>query len=159
MIILSIDPGFGRVGLAIIEKKDQGSKEELLYSDCFETGSKENIYDRFLKVGQEVERVIKKYKPEVLAMENLFMTNNQKTVMDVSQARGIVIYEAKRAGMSIVEYTPPQIKVAITGYGSADKSQVYTMVKKLILLDDRKRIDDEVDAIAVGLTAFAHLRF
>ena len=158
MIILSIDPGFGRMGVAIIEKKDRGSKEVLLYSACFETSAKDTIYDRFLQVGQEVARVIAEYHPEVLAMENLFMTNNQKTVMDVSQARGIVIYEAKRAGMRIVEYTPPQIKVAITGYGSADKSQVYTMVKKLIMLDDRKRIDDEVDAIAVGLTAFAHLR-
>lgn len=165
MIILSIDPGFGRMGVAIIKKENRGSKEELLYSDCFETGLKENIYDRFLKVGQEVARVIKKYKPEILAMENLFMTNNQKTVMNVSQARGIIIYEAKKAGLDVVEYTPPQIKIAITGYGKADKSQVYNMVKKLINLDSmpaqtgKKRLDDEVDAIAVGLTAFAHIKF
>lgn len=159
MIILSIDPGFGRLGLAVIEKKDRGTKEVLLYSACFETSPKDTVYDRFLQVGQEVARVIAKYQPTVLAMENLFMTNNQKTVMDVSQARGIVIYEAKRAGMEILEYTPSQIKVATTGYGNADKTQVYEMVKKLIILDDRKRIDDEVDAIAVGLTAFAHLRF
>jgi len=159
MIILSIDPGFGRMGVAVIKKENRGSKEELLYSNCFITDSKQNIYDRFLKVGQEINRVIKKYKPEVFAMENLFMTNNQKTVMDVSQARGIIIYEAKKAGLEVVEYTPPQIKIAVTGYGRADKTQVYDMVKKLIKLERKKTFDDEIDAIAVGLTAFAHLRF
>ncbi|MFA5933982.1 MAG: crossover junction endodeoxyribonuclease RuvC [Candidatus Paceibacterota bacterium] len=159
MKIIAIDPGFERVGIAILEKKTNGSKEELVFSECFKTPTKTPLADRIFSIGQEIEKVIKKYKPTMMALETLYMTTNQKTVMGVSEARGVIIYEGSRHGLIIKEYTPPQIKIAVTGYGKATKEQVFAMTGKLIVLDDRKRIDDEIDAIAVGLTCFAHERF
>ncbi len=157
MKIISIDPGYDRVGIAILEKA-KNQKEELLYSDCFRTSAKTKLPDRIFSIGTEVARLIKKYKPEMLAIETLFMTTNQKTVMGVSEARGVIIYEASRAGLSVCEYTPLQIKIAVTGYGKATKDQVEAMVERLVVLHKKARIDDEMDAIAVGITAFAHYR-
>ena len=158
MKIISIDPGYERVGIAVIEKKS-GEKENLIYSDCFKTSSKLDLNERLFLIGQEIENLIKKYSPEKLAIENLFMQSNQKTVMGVSQARGTIIYVAKTNGLEVSEYTPLQIKNATTGYGKATKDQVYSMVKQLIKLPEDVKQDDEIDAIAVGLTAFAHERF
>ncbi len=157
MKIISIDPGYDRVGIAILQKEKSG-KEELVYADCFRTSSKQTLSERIFSIGTEVARLIKKYKPEMLAIETLFMTTNQKTVMGVSEARGVIIYEASRAGLSVCEYTPLQIKIAVTGYGKATKDQVEAMVERLIILPKKARIDDEMDAIAVGITAFAHYR-
>ena len=156
MKIISIDPGYERVGIAILEK-EQGGKETILYSDCFKTNPKDKLENRILLIGKEVESLIKKYSPKYLAIENLFFTTNQKTAMGVAEARGAIIYEAKRNNLEIVEYTPLQIKNAVTGYGKADKNQVHSMVNNLIKLENKKYIDDEIDAIAVGLTAFASL--
>lgn len=159
MRILSIDPGYERVGIAIIEKKSQKEKEILVFSECFKTDPKLQINDRLFLIGQEIESLIKKYKPEICAIENLFFANNAKTVMGVSQARGVIIYEASRGGLKIEEYTPLQIKNATTGYGKATKSQVDSMVRQLIEIPDSLKQDDEIDAIACGLTSFAHFRF
>ena len=158
MKIMGIDPGYERVGIAIIEK-DSKKKEELLYSDCFKTSQKLELNERLFLIGQEIEKLIKKYSPEKLAIENLFFQNNQKTVMGVSQSRGTIIYVAKCHDLEILEYTPLQIKNATTGYGKATKDQVYSMVKQLIDIPDDVKQDDEIDAIAIGLTAFAHQRF
>jgi len=116
-------------------------------------------------IGQEIKKVIKKYKPEILAIETLFLTTNQKTVMHVAEARGVVIYEAVCAGLKVFEASPPQIKIATTGYGRASKEQIIKMVKILVDMDNSKthakagrESDDELDAIAIALTAFACLR-
>ena len=109
-------------------------------------------------IGEEVKKIIKKYKPEVLSIETLFLTTNQKTVMRVSESRGVVIYECISAGMKIFEASPPQIKIATTGYGKADKKQIMKMVKILINIDDSIKSDDELDAIAIAITAFAHIK-
>jgi crossover junction endodeoxyribonuclease RuvC len=93
----------------------------------------------------------------MLAIETLFLTTNQKTVMHVAESRGVVIYEAIKAGLKIFEASPPQIKIATTGYGKADKEQVMRMVKMLVKIDNTKKSDDELDAIAIALTGFAHL--
>ena len=159
MKILGIDPGFERLGVAIVEKAGNGKKEEVLFSECFKTSAKLEFSERLLLVGTEVANVIKKFKPEVLAIETLFLTTNHKTVMHVAEARGVVIYEAIRAGLQVFEASPPQIKIATTGYGKADKEQVMRMVKMLVTIDKTKKSDDELDAIAIALTAFAHLRF
>ena len=157
MKIISIDPGYERVGIAILEKI-QGGKEMLLYSDCFKTLPKKKMEERIFEIGTEVARVIKKYNPEKLAIEKLYFENNQKTAMGVSEARGVIIYEGMRKDLEILEYTPLQIKVAVTGYGKSDKRAVMDMVSKLIVLPQKKMIDDEYDAIAIGLTAFACIR-
>jgi crossover junction endodeoxyribonuclease RuvC len=154
MRILSIDPGFERVGIAVIEKTFL-KKDLLVYSNCFKTSAKIPFPHRLRDIGLEIGKVIKKYKPESLAIEKLYFTTNQKTAMGVAEARGVIIYEASKNGLSIYEYTPPQIKVAVTGYGKATKSMVMSMVPKLIELPSDIKSDDEIDAIAIGLTCLA----
>ena len=158
MKILGIDPGFERLGVAVLEKNKGDKKECVLFSECFKTSASLEFHDRLSLIGEEVKKIIKKYKPEVLSIETLFLTTNQKTVMHVAEARGVVIYEATNLGLKIFEASPPQIKIATTGYGKANKEQVMRMVKILVDIDNSKKSDDELDAIAIALTAFACLR-
>lgn len=159
MKILGIDPGYERLGIAILEKNKSDKRERVLFSECFKTSAKLEFNERLYLIGEEVKKIIKKYKPEVLSIETLFLTTNHKTVMRVAEARGVVIYEASMAGLRIFEASPPQIKIATTGYGASDKAQVMKMVKILVEIDNSKKSDDELDAIAIALTAFAHIRF
>ncbi len=154
MKILAIDPGFERVGVAVIEKTNS-SKHTLVYSDCFKTKKDLDFHLRLSLIGEEIERLVKKYKPRGLAIEKLYFTTNQKTAMGVAEARGVIIYCASHNGLEIFEYTPPQIKVAVTGYGKADKNMVISMVPKLINIEKKTKSDDELDAIAIGLTCLA----
>ena len=163
MIILGIDPGFERLGVAVLEKIKSDKKERVLFSECFKTSASLEFSERLLLIGKEVRKIIKKYKPEILAIETLFLTTNHKTVMHVAEARGVVIYEASAFGLKIFEASPPQIKIATTGYGRSDKKQVMKMVKILVDIKPKpseggQESDDELDAIAIALTAFAHLK-
>lgn len=158
MIILGIDPGYERLGIAVLEKNKGDRKENLLYSNCFKTSVKLPLPDRLHRLGVEVESVIKKYSPEKLAIEKLYFERNTTSAMGVSESRGVVIYIAKSYGLEILEYTPLQIKNAVTGYGKATKPQVHTMVSKLIELPKNVTQDDEIDAIAVAITGFATTR-
>jgi len=158
MRILGVDPGFERLGVAVLEKLPPG-REVVLFSECFKTSPKLEFSERLNLIGEEIKKIIKKYRPKVLAIETLFLTTNQKTVMRVAETRGVVIYEAARAGLKIFEASPPQIKIATTGYGKADKTQINKMVKILVKIDNQKSSDDELDAIAISLTALAHMRF
>ena len=161
MKILGIDPGYERLGIAVLEKnleaRPQG-KERVIFSECFKTSAKLEFSERLRLIGVEVHKVINKYKPEVLAIETLFLTTNHKTVMRVAEARGVAIYEAVRAGLKIFEASPLQIKIATTGYGRANKEQMIKMVKILVNIDKLKTSDDELDAIAIALTAFAYIK-
>ena len=153
MKVIAIDPGYERMGVAIIEKID--GKESLLFSECFKTSSKIPHEERLKLIGQEIEKLIKKYKPESMAIETLFFKNNQKTAMHVSEARGVMLYVASVLQLSVKEFSPMAIKIAVTGYGNSDKNQVIFMVKKLIKTKKDIKYDDEYDAIAAGLTYFA----
>ena len=150
-LILGIDPGYDRLGLAIIEKPQRG-KEIVVYSNCLQTSSKSSIYDRLKEVGEVISDVLDKFKPDCMALENLFLSANQKTAMRVAEARGIIIYEAVKRNIPIFEYSPMQIKSAITGDGSSDKARIIKMVQLLVILPNKKALDDEYDAIAVALT-------
>ncbi len=156
MKLLSIDPGYERVGIAIIEHQQ---KDVLIFSTCFKTSAKLPFYERLEIIGREIEKLIKKYKPEALAIEKLYFAANHKTVMGVSEARGVIIYCSSRNGLKIFEYTPSQIKVAVTGYGKANKEMVMSMVPKLITITKETNSDDELDAIAIGLTCLAREKF
>ncbi len=149
--ILGIDPGYGRLGLAIIEKDIDG-KEEVIFSNCIETFSKDIIYERFKIIGQEISAVIDSYEPDEVVLESLFIAKNQKTAMRVAEVRGIIIYEAVKRSLPVFEYTPLQIKSAITGDGSSDKSRIIKMIHLLVKVPKSIAIDDEYDAIAVALT-------
>ena len=166
MRILGIDPGFERLGIAVLEKDKNGKKpfdktqgkEKVLFSECFKTSAKLEFSERLFLIGEEIKSVIKKWKPGVLAIETLFLNTNQKTVMRVAEARGVVIYEASLSGLRIFEASPPEVKTATTGYGKANKEQVMKMVKILTNIDSAKKSDDEMDAIAIALTASAQIR-
>ena len=136
MKILGIDPGYERLGIAVLEKPHYAEasrgKEKVIFSECFKTSAKLEFSERLNLIGEEVKRVIKKYKPEILSIETLFLNTNQKTVMQVAEARGVVVYEASLAGLKIFEASPPQIKMATTGYGKATKDQIIKMVKMLV---------------------------
>ena len=161
MRVLAIDPGYERLGIAVLEKPKHG-KETLIHSECFTTKRAEPDTERLRQIGEKIRETIKKWKPEALAIETLFLHSNQKTAMRVAEARGIILYEAVRASLTIAEYSPLQIKMAVAGYGRADKRQVSEMIPRLISLPvlpaKKIRIDDELDAIAVGLTFFAVYR-
>lgn len=155
MKIIAVDPGYERVGIAVLEK-ERGNKESLVYSECFKTSAQIPFHERLALIGNEIKRIVKKYKPQALAIEKLYFTTNQKTAMGVAEARGVIIYEATQNELVLFEYTPMEIKVAITGYGKAQKQDVLKMTEKLIELPkNRKIIDDEIDAVAIGLTCFA----
>lgn len=156
--ILGIDPGYERLGVAVLEKNKINKKEKVIFSECFKTPAKLDFNERLFLIGEEVRKIIKEYKPEILSIETLFLNTNQKTVMRVAEARGVVVYEASRAGMKIFEASPPQIKIATTGHGRSDKTQIIKMVKMLVDIDVSKKSDDEMDAIAIALTAFANMR-
>ena len=153
MKVLAIDPGYGRVGIAVLERKN--GMATLLYSACFETSTKASFSERLCALGEEVARMVKKYAPDALAIETLLFNTNQKTAMLVAEARGVITYEASRNSAPVFEYTPLQVKIALTGYGRGTKQQVTTMVKRLITVKNEIVHDDEYDAIAIGLTHLA----
>jgi len=154
-IVLAIDPGFDRIGLAVMTlEKD---KPRLLFSECLKTDSKKKHPERLLQIGKQVKNVIKKWRPDTLVIETIFFNTNITSAIGVAEARGVIIYEATITGMGIREYGPQAVKIAVTGYGKADKIQMATMVKKLVSLPPKsfKRLDDEIDAIALGITHLA----
>lgn len=154
MRVLAVDPGYEKMGVAILEKIS-GQNEKLIFSECFKTERNSDHNERLKSLGKEIKSVIEKFQPNSLAIEKLFFTSNQKTAFQVAEARGVIIYEASNANLQIFEYTPLQAKVAVTGYGRGTKNQIQFMVEKLIAVGKKIKEDDEYDAIALGLTYFA----
>ncbi len=157
MRIISIDPGYERLGIAIIDK-ELHQKEKLVFSECFKTNKKDPHGLRLAQIGTRIKELIIEYNPSNLAIEGLFFNNNQKTAILVAESRGVVLSECVQAGMNVYEYTPPQIKLAVTGYGKSDKNAIIKMIPLIIKINKEIKHDDEFDAIAVGLTFFAHYR-
>lgn len=150
MVILGVDPGIGRCGWAIIEK--DGSKNTAKDYSCIETEVNGKLEERLLVLNAEFQKIIKKYKPDVLSIEELFFGANSKTALTVGQARGVILLSAAQAKIPISAYTPLQVKMAITGYGRADKNQIAQMVKVILKIKTLPKIDDTTDAIAIALT-------
>jgi crossover junction endodeoxyribonuclease RuvC len=148
--ILGIDPGYGRVGVAVIS--GTASKPVLEFSTCIETESKMQFSKRLRFAFEEIEKIIQQYEPNYLAIEDIYINTNQKTAIKVAEARGVFLFLAEIYDLKIAEYTPLQVKNNLTGYGRAEKSQVDYLVKKIFKLDTKEKIDDEVDAIAIALT-------
>lgn len=156
MRVLSIDPGYDRLGVAVLEKTN--GSETLLHSSCIETDKTEPLPRRLHTVGQAVHTLIVAHQPDAVAIETLFFNKNQTTAMGVAQARGIILYLAQAADCAVYEYGPQEIKIAVTGYGKSDKAAVIAMTKRLISNAPERALDDEYDAIAVGITCLAHYR-
>jgi crossover junction endodeoxyribonuclease RuvC len=154
MKVVSIDPGYDRVGIAVLEKKE-AETERLIFSECHTTSSADSFHDRLCSIGERVTAIIDEFSPDALAIETVYFNTNQKTATKVSEAKGVMVFCALQKGIKVFEYTPLQIKMAVSGYGRSEKSQVTAMVKKLVKIEKSILHDDEFDAIAVGITHLA----
>ncbi len=157
MRIISFDPGYERLGIAILER-DASGKDKIIYSECFKTSAKDTHPERLGQIAVKIIDTLKKFSPEQMAIETLFFSKNTKTALKVAEARGVLISLCAKENITVNEYSPQSIKAAVTGSGSSDKTQVMKMVGLITKTDVTNKIDDEIDAIAVGLTCLASLR-
>lgn len=156
MRVLAVDPGYDRLGVAVMDKSSLHG--DLLFSTCISTDKTTPFIERIRLIGTQLDAIFTHYAPTAVALEKLFFNSNQRTALQVAEVRGIVLYLASLRTCRILEYTPQEIKVAVTGYGKSDKRQVTTMVQRLLPGAKKNALDDEYDAIAVALTALASAR-
>jgi crossover junction endodeoxyribonuclease RuvC len=150
MRILGVDPGIARTGWGIIEV--QGQKLQVLKYGCLETDSKENVAQRLEKIYNKISELIIEYEPQEMVVEELFFNTNAKTAFVVGQARGAIILSGAKNNIPCFSYTPLQVKIAVSGYGRAEKAQVGQMVKIILNLREIPKPDDTTDALAVAIT-------
>ncbi|MCR5523010.1 MAG: crossover junction endodeoxyribonuclease RuvC [Clostridia bacterium] len=149
MIVLGIDPGYAIVGCGVVEYKD--NKFRMLEYGAILTKAHEPFNERLEKIYDEADTLIKKYRPDAVSMEKLFFNTNQKTAIDVAQARGVLILAAQKNGIPISEYTPLQVKQSVVGYGRAEKKQVQEMTRIMLNLEKIPKPDDAADALALAI--------
>lgn len=150
MRVLGIDPGIGRTGWGVVEA--QGAKLKVQGFGCIETEANSPVPARLQIIYEEIRKLINEFKAEELGIEELFFNTNAKTALVVGQARGVVLLAAAQAGLPIGIYTPLQVKMALTGYGRAEKGQIGQMVKTLLGLEKIPKPDDTADALAIAIT-------
>lgn len=150
MVILGIDPGIGRIGWGVINVN--GGKQSLVDFGCLETDAKISEEKRLIMVHDFIKELVKKYNPEIVAVESLFFAANTKTAFSVGQARGVILLTVSQQGIPLFSYTPLQVKLSISGYGRADKNQIQQMVKSLLNLKQTPKPDDAADGLAIALT-------
>lgn len=156
MRIIGIDPGTAIVGYAIVDL--ELGKYKLIDYGCIYTDKNLEMEDRLVLIHEELSKILAKYKPDEMAVEELFYFKNNKTVISVGQARGVIVLTGRLAGIKITSYTPLQVKIGISGYGRADKKQIQQMVKTILNLDEIPKPDDAADAIAIAITHINTLR-
>lgn len=156
MTILGIDPGTATTGYGIISSEIKKNDFQLITFGIISTKKTFNDPERLEILANDIEELIKRYKPEAVGIEKLFFTTNQKTVMTVSQARGVILLMCQKYKLAIFEFTPLQIKNFICGYGKAEKKQVQYIVQKTFKLKKIPKPDDTADALAVALCAGHH---
>ena len=151
-IIIGIDPGIADTGFGVI-KKETGNKLSCIDYGSIKTPASAELADRLCEINSKLDKIIKKYKPDLISVEQLFFCKNVKTALIVGQARGVIIFTAKKNKIKIVEFTPLQVKQAVTAYGQAEKKQVQKMVKLLLGLKEIPEPDDAADALAIAICA------
>ncbi len=154
MKILAVDPGYDRLGVAVMEKRD--GKEVLLHSECLQSDKRASLPERLVSLGDRLERLLETHGPEAVAIETLYFSKNQTTALSVAEARGMIVYLAKKHGCRVLEFGPKEVKLAVTGYGNSDKRAIAAMLGRLVANLPARALDDEYDAIAIGITALAH---
>src|SRR5258708_1308720 len=150
MRILGIDPGIGRTGWGAIECQMSNVKCQMF--GCIETGKEVQIEKRLQEIYERIIEILSREKFDALAIEELFFNTNAKTALIVGQGRGVILLAAATKEVPVAVYTPLQVKIAVTGYGRAEKSQVGQMVKTLLKLPEIPKPDDTADALAIALT-------
>jgi crossover junction endodeoxyribonuclease RuvC len=156
MRVIAIDPGYGRCGMAVVEKTN--GKEVLIHSTCVETSAKSEFTERLSLIANTCLHLMEEFKPDSFAIEKLYFNSNQKTAMRVAEVRGTLINAATQFGLPVFEYTPGEIKSAVASSGRADKKQVATMLHAFMRIDKKIEYDDEYDAIAIAVTHLARVR-
>lgn len=156
MKVLSIDPGYDRLGIAIMQAGN--NKDEVIYSDCLSTDKNASFPERIHELGTKFTDVLNAYSPDTVALETLFFNKNIKTAIQVAHARGTLLYLAQQYNCRVFEFGPQEIKIAVTGYGNSDKKAVTSFLKNIVTNLPESGLDDEYDAIAVGVTCLAHCR-
>jgi crossover junction endodeoxyribonuclease RuvC len=155
MRILGIDPGIGRTGWGIITVNN--SQLTVNGFGCIETEAKTEMGQRLVELSERIEELMQEFKPDAVGIEDLFFNTNSKTAFVVGQARGVIMLAAAKKKLPLAVYTPLQVKIAVTGYGRAEKKQVGQMVKILLKLDNIPKLDDTTDALAIAIThAFSY---
>ena len=149
MRIIGIDPGYAIVGYGVIDYI--GNKFKIVEYGTITTESNQNMNERFKSIHDDLNTIIERTKPEFLAIEELFFNSNQKTAINVAQARGVLLLSALNHGISVHEYTPLQVKQAVVGYGRAEKKQVQLLVKSILGLEKVPKPDDTADALAIAV--------
>lgn len=149
MIIIGVDPGYAIVGIGVIEYN--GNRFRPLEYGAITTPAGMPTVDRLKKIYDEMTLLIDKYHPDAVAIEELFFNSNQKTAINVAQARGVILVSVTNRGVPIFEYTPLQVKQSVTGYGRADKQQIQQMVKTLLNLNVIPKPDDAADGLALAI--------
>jgi crossover junction endodeoxyribonuclease RuvC len=151
-IILGIDPGLADTGYGVIRKEKDGKLICLEYG-TIKTPAKEKLEVRLEIINLKLDKIIKKYKPKLIAVEELFFCKNVKTALAVGQARGVILLTTRKNKVPMVEATPLQVKQAVSAYGQASKLQVQKMVKLLLNLKELPKPDDAADALAIAISA------
>ena len=149
MIILGIDPGYAIVGWGVT--KYDGYKFTPIAFGAITTPAKMQFSKRLERIYSDMEQIIQKFSPDVMSIEQLFFTNNQKTAIDVAQARGVIVLSAQLKNIPIFEYTPLQVKQSVVGYGRAVKTQVMEMTRSILRLKEVPKPDDTADALALAI--------
>ena len=149
MIVLGIDPGYAIVGVGVVEYRN--SRFSLVSYGAITTDAGVPFNRRLEIIYDELTEIIEKYKPDAMSVEKLFYNSNAKTVIDVSQARGVIMLAAQKTNTPVFEYTPLQVKQSVVGYGRADKKQVQEMTRRILSLDAVPKPDDTADAIAMAI--------
>jgi crossover junction endodeoxyribonuclease RuvC len=150
MLVLGIDPGTATTGYGLIREAEDGSLQVVNYG-VIQTPSEMLMPERLLELFRQLRQLILLHRPDTGAVEKLFFEKNVRTAITVGQARGVALLALAEAGLTVGEYTPLEVKQAVTGYGGADKNQVQQMVKALLGLADVPRPDDAADALAVAI--------
>ena len=149
MLILGIDPGFAIVGFGLVETA--GGRQRLVNCGAITTPAGDPLPARLLQIANDMDLLLEQFKPEAMAVEELFFTNNITTGIGVAQARGVILLAAEKRGVPIFEYSPSQVKQAVVGYGKAEKRQVMDMTRRLLGLAAPPKPDDAADAVAIAL--------
>ena len=153
---IAIDPGYDRCGVALM-REDRG-KVIVVYSTCLTTKKTDPQEVRLKEIFEKLQTLIKTYTPGALVLETLFFSVNKKTALKVAEARGAILLLAGLHNLSLIEISPQRVKIALTGVGNASKEQVQKMVSLTVLLEKRKTLDDEIDAIALGVAGIQEIK-
>ncbi|MEK7228104.1 MAG: crossover junction endodeoxyribonuclease RuvC [Patescibacteria group bacterium] len=155
--IIAIDPGYDRCGVAVVSETT--GKPAVLFSTCITSDKTDEQYLRLTSIFKQLEKLIKKHKPTHLAIETLFFSVNKKTAIRVAEARGAILTLAGLHGLPLIELSPQAIKIATTGVGNATKEQIEKMVRLTVVLPKATKLDDEIDAIALGVASLQKIKF